>query len=145
MLEPAMNRLHYQTMLDELRRMNGSQVMPKLSYNSLLYLDIIDMTPDCTVSRLADLLHVSRPAVTAKVKELFDAGLIEKRRSPDDGRVHYLAIKPDIEREYRGYDKSMRRAVDAVEAAFGKKEIALFCRMLEVYGDAYAGRGSGNG
>ena len=138
-LDGALKRFYYRTMLEELRAMNGSRVLPAISYNSLLYMDIIDMTPDCTVSRLAELLHVSRAAVTIKVKELLKQGLVEKQDSPADKRVRYLRINPGVAEEYRSYDKAMRRATRAVRKKFTARDVGTFCTILDVFSRNYLG------
>lgn len=138
-LDDALKRFYYRTMLEELRAMNGSRLLPGISYNSLLYLDIIDMTPDCTVSRLAELLHVSKSAVTIKVKELLKQGLIEKQGSPEDRRVSFLRINPAIAGEFRSYDKAMDRAMRAVKKMFTAEDIGTFCDILDLFSRSYLG------
>ena len=136
-MKAAVTRFYYDMTLAELQRMNGSTVLPKLSYNSLLYLDMIDMTPDCTVSKLAGILNVSKPAVTIKVRELMALGMIEKTQSEKDRRVFHLTVRPEVVKEYRDHDIHLRRAASAVEEKFTARDIDTFCRVLAAFSTAY--------
>lgn len=136
-VKDAISRFYYDMTLNELRRMHTSGVRPSISYNSLLYLDLIDLVPDCTVSRLAEILQVSKPAVTIKVNELEKLGLIEKSQSTTDKRVFYLKVNAQLVEEYRAYDRSFRRALTAVKEQYSENELDVFCKVLTTFSDAY--------
>ena len=86
-LQETLNRYFYNQTINELRLMNESASGLNLSYNSLLYLDIISYMPQCTVSTLACALHISKSAVTMKVAELAGVSV------PDGTRL--IIVKPD--------------------------------------------------
>ena len=44
------------------------------------------------VSDISDALNIPRPGVTRTVKEMEQRGYLEKKASPDDGRVTYLTV-----------------------------------------------------
>ena len=44
------------------------------------------------VSDLSDVLNIPRPGVTRTIKEMEKKGLVQKKASPDDGRVTYLSL-----------------------------------------------------
>ena len=70
-LRDSLSAFYYSHALCDLQLMNRPFSRPTVTYNSLLYLEIIySMQGTCTASRLADLLCVSRPGVTKKVHEL---------------------------------------------------------------------------
>lgn len=50
-----------------------------------------------TLSRLAELEGVSRPAVSRASARLEERGLIERRTNPDDGRSSLVALAPEGE------------------------------------------------
>ena len=137
-LKEAVDRFYYDMTLSELRRMNGSRILPGVSHNSLLYLDLIDMTPECTASALASALHVSKSAVAMKVGELIRRGLVVRERSDADKRVFYLKLNPAAAAEYRSYDKPLARAIAAVEKKYAPGEIEGFCAILGDFCAAYA-------
>ena len=89
-LRDSLNAFYYSNALCDLQLMNRQFTNPAITYNSLLYLEIIySMQGKCTASRLADLLCVSRPGVTKKLNELLEQGLILKTPDPSDGRKYF--------------------------------------------------------
>ena len=95
-LKKALDSFYYSTALCNLRLMNEKFVDEHITYNSLLYLELIfTMKGECTVSRIADLLNISRPGVTLKVNELIKQGLVTKTPDPDDRRKNYLTVNEE--------------------------------------------------
>ncbi|QQO09227.1 MarR family winged helix-turn-helix transcriptional regulator [Breznakiella homolactica] len=121
---------YYDITLHELRLMNRNTLYPDITYNSLLYLDIIAYKKKTTVSELSGTLHVSKSAVTIKVNELVKQGLVEKVQSPDDRRVHYISVKPEVQKDYELYNRNLSNAVKALQDRYPEKDITLFCEML---------------
>ncbi|MEG2923420.1 MAG: MarR family transcriptional regulator, partial [Oscillospiraceae bacterium] len=72
----AVNQFYFDMNLNELRLMAKSKVFPAITYNSLMYLDIIAYKDNCTVSFLADAFNVAKSAVTLKINELIRQGLV---------------------------------------------------------------------
>lgn len=61
-LRKALDTFYYSTALCDLRLMNKQFVDENITYNSLLYIELIyTMNGTCTASKLAELLHVSKP------------------------------------------------------------------------------------
>ena len=129
----AINRFYYEMTLGELRQWNESPHQ-KISYNTLLYLYIISYRPSITVSELAELLQVTSPAVTTKVRELERLGLVEKKPSIKDQRIKHLVRTKSAKKEFSDYDQSLSLAVKNVEKRFTKKEIETFCQILQMIG-----------
>lgn len=136
-IEAALNRFYYNMTLNELKMMNGDTPYPNITYNSLLYLDLISYTPNCTASYLAGILHISKPAVTAKVNELIRQGFVVKKQSEEDKRVYYLSISPAVEEEYKLYDKKFSKAVQKLKQSYSEKELLVFCDMLDLIDSCY--------
>ena len=90
-LRKALDTFYYSTALCDLRLMNKKFVNENITYNSLLYMEVIfSMNGTCTASKLAELLHISKPAVTLKINELIKQGLVTKSTDPEDRRKNYL-------------------------------------------------------
>ncbi|MCC8179293.1 MAG: MarR family winged helix-turn-helix transcriptional regulator [Planctomycetes bacterium] len=136
-LRQSLNRFYYGMTLTELTRMHQTRSYCQISYNSLLYLDLVDMTPDCTVSKLAEILHVSKSAITMKVNELVKQGLVEKVQSDDDARVKFIRVKAEAVEQYRAYDAMAKQAIKTVEKTFSKKQIQAFCQVLDTFTASY--------
>lgn len=84
-LRDALNQYYYDTTVCDLRQLSRTGG-GELSYNSIMYLDVISFQEadgGCTVGRLAKTLRISAPAATLKVNELVKMGLVEKSRSED--------------------------------------------------------------
>lgn len=133
----AIDRFYYDLTLNELRLMNENTVYPNITYNSLLYMDLIAYKKDCTVSYLADVLHISKSAVTIKVNELIKQGLVEKNQSQQDRRVHYLKLAPAAAADYKQYDRRLFKAVKLLSEQYDQKQLDTLCEMLQVVSICY--------
>ena len=111
-----------------------------MSYNSIMYLDVISYQQAlgvCTVTTLADTLHISRAAATIKVGELVKLGPVTKTRSEEDRRVSYLSVTGPAALALKAYDRPLERAARQVEAAYSQDEIDLFCAILDIFSKEY--------
>jgi DNA-binding MarR family transcriptional regulator len=133
----AIDRLYYNIILNELRMMNKNILYHNITYNSLLYLDLISYTENCTVSFLADVLHVAKSSVTLKVNELMKQGLVEKNQSQRDRRVYFLTVRPEILHEFKKLDQATDYAVEQVQKQYAPEEIDRFCEMLDAFSSYY--------
>ena len=104
------NEFYYRMAIYELEMMNGTDYYHGLSYNSLLYLNIIDQMEACTVSKIAEILHITKSAVTVKVNELVKQGLVVKEQSTEDKRVFYLRLNEDMDKIMKNYDHIFERS-----------------------------------
>lgn len=136
-LQTRFNRLYFEMSINELQLMNNNKLYPNITYNSLLYMDIIADTKNCTASYLANLLHVSKSAVTIKVNELIRQGLVIKAPSQEDKRINYLSVTPEIRSEYQKYDRNLARAAAVIEQTYSREQVVLFGEMLELFRKNY--------
>jgi DNA-binding MarR family transcriptional regulator len=126
----AMNYFYYRSSIGELRTMRGGDYSPELTYHSMLYLTIIAGTEDCTVSKLAEILQITRSAVTIKVGELQRRGFIEKRQSSEDGRVWLIRLTPRLADLYAVFDRISAKTEAALRERHADSELELFGQML---------------
>ncbi|MEG2329730.1 MarR family winged helix-turn-helix transcriptional regulator [Anaerorhabdus sp.] len=136
-LKRVLKNYHYQITLNELYVMNHKEEGWEISYNSLLYLDLIKLIPLCTGSLLADKLGISKAAVTLKVNELIKQGLVVKIQSEQDKRVFYLKISEDCEPYYKQYEKALTRSVQNIEKKYSLEERKIFSDILQDIQDEY--------
>ena len=125
-----MSYFYYRSSISELKTMHGGDYSPGLTYHSMLYLNIIAGTPDCTVSKLAEILHISRSAVTIKVNELVKRGYVEKKQSAEDGRVWRLLLTPQLNDVYAMFNKVSEGIEAHLRAKHSEDEIKLYGQML---------------
>ncbi|GMQ57453.1 hypothetical protein AN1V17_18480 [Vallitalea sediminicola] len=129
-LRTNINKFYQDCILNELKLMNSSNFDNKITYNSLLYLDLIDSTANCTVSYIANALHIAKSSVTLKVKELERYGLIEKEQSKQDKRTYYLTTTHKTKDLCKIYDRSLKHAIKEIEELYSKEDIQKFNEML---------------
>lgn len=92
-LRRALDSFYYSTALCDLRLMNRQFIDENITYNSLLYLELIyAMDGRLTASKIAEMLCVSKPAVTLKINELIRQGWWIKTPDPKDRRQNLLSI-----------------------------------------------------
>lgn len=138
-LKDSINHFFYSLTVNELQLMNEKFKTLNITYNSLLYLDIISYTPKCTVTYLAQALCISKSAVTLKINEMVKLGLIEKRQSEIDKRVFYLELSKDVEEIYLQYDKALLSAIEHVNQKYSEEEKDIFSRILNDIAKSYVG------
>lgn len=135
-IREQMERFYLDMAVNELRLANCSRYQ-KITYNSLLYLDLIAYHENCTVSYLAEVLHIAKSAVTLKIHELEKLGLVEKRQSAADKRIYYLYVNQALLEEYKTYDNVLYSALDQLEKTYSSEQIDTFCRMLDSLNQAF--------
>lgn len=135
-LKKALDRFYYSTALCDLRLMNQKLSNDKITYNSLLYLELIfSIGENCTVSKIANLLYISKPAVTLKINELIRQGFVIKTENPKDKRQNFLSINEDMMPKYKIYRKQDNLAIKRIRDRYTKEEISKFSEMLEIISD----------
>jgi DNA-binding MarR family transcriptional regulator len=127
----AWNYFYCRTSLTELRWMHREDYPAELSYHNMLYLNIIAVTPDCTVSSLAEMLGISTPGVTEKVNSLVRKGLVEKVRDSVDRRVFRLRLKREMAAVYEGWSHFSGKMETQLLQKYSKDDLALFIRILK--------------
>ena len=118
------------------RFLNRQFIDENITYNSLLYLELIyAMDGRLTASKIAEMLCVSKPAVTLKINELIRQGLVVKTPDPKDRRQNLLSINEEAVPNYKIYKKQDSLAVKKIAEMFSEEEIEKFCQMLNVLSD----------
>lgn len=136
----AIDKLYHDMAVADLRLQNMDNTGAKLTYNSMLYLDIIYAHQgEYTASKIADMLHVARPSVTQKINELEKMGYITKKQSKVDKRVYYLYVDEcNLPKEYTEMDiKVENEILKRFSERYSQEEINKFYDMLSIIGDVY--------
>ncbi len=115
-----------------------------LTYKEMMYLYLIDLTEDCTVSKLADMINVSLPAVTKRINSLEERGLVQRTRSEGDGRVKTVTLSERGAALSKRTDDLFYPILDRFAERFPQEDVARFCMMLDMLSDDIEGaiRGS---
>ena len=132
-LRKALDTFYYSTALCDLRLMNKQFVDENITYNSLLYIELIyTMNGTCTASKLAELLNVSKPGVTLKLNELLKQRLITKTPDPNDKRKNYLTVNEEAIPQYKVFRRQDSEAIKRITDRYTTEEIGKFCEMLDI-------------
>jgi DNA-binding MarR family transcriptional regulator len=125
-----MDYLFYRGSVGELRMLNNHDYTRGISYHSMLYLNVIAYERECTVSKLAELLHITTSAAVIKVGELVRQGLVEKVRSLDDGRVHHLRLTQKTLEIYEQYSRISAETHSYLLSKYTGAELDIFNKIL---------------
>ncbi len=133
----VLDKLSHDMSLSELQQVYANRSGTDLSYHDMLYLNIIMAHPNkYTSSQIADLLKITRPAVTQKINELTKKGYIVRTQSKKDKRIFYLATHPEktiyTEKDIQIELKISKQLTDK----YGEEKVDLMCEMLEYLSDA---------
>lgn len=110
-----------------------------ISYQSLLYLDIVKYSERCTVGSIAEILGLDKSTVSRKVDSLVEEGLVSKVRNPEDGRSVMLVPGPGWSELYDKMDEPYERGVDRILDELSEEEMESFCRALDILSDEIGG------
>jgi DNA-binding MarR family transcriptional regulator len=97
------------------RALEGTGIRPE---DAALY-SVLDRHGPITPSALADQLGVRPSTLTYRIKALEAAGVLARRRNPDDGRSSFVELTPDGRSRWRAtipaFAEALRRAERRVE------------------------------
>lgn len=127
----VLDDFYYSLAMRELRMIKETGSMAELTYHSMLYINVISITPNCTASRLAEMLGLSKPAVTMKLQELERHGYIQRQRSEIDRRVSYIILTEKMQQALQQYDAVFTSLEQRLKEIFTPEELAAFTEMLK--------------
>ncbi|WP_317856286.1 MarR family transcriptional regulator [Chakrabartyella piscis] len=133
-LENTIKKFFHDMTIAELRLQNTNTTTFDLTYNDILYLHLIEAhSGEYTASKIADMLYVSRPAVTQKINELEKRGYILKKQSKEDKRIYYLYINPEsfTNSYYKTLEKTDNEIIQKLSSIHSEKDVHLFCTMMD--------------
>jgi|SoimicmetaTmtLPB_FD_contig_51_449130_length_1039_multi_1_in_0_out_0_2 DNA-binding MarR family transcriptional regulator len=94
-------------------------------------LDLLVFHGSARMGELAEALRVDASTATRAVNRLVDAGLAQRRRSDDDGRVMVVAITKRGTEVHRALMARRRDAIEGILADFNQRDRAELARLLE--------------
>lgn len=122
----GVNDFYYHMSLYELQVMNGNDYYNGLSYNSILYINVMEQMKECTVSKIADALKITKSAVTLKINELVKQGVVIKKQSEKDKRVYYLELSPHMEQVLGIYDQVFYKIERELKEKYSQEQLDTF-------------------
>ena len=102
--------------------------VPQVELTALEHLDALGgLTPGALGHRLG----LTSGGVTALTGRLIDAGLVTRRRHPDDGRMRVLAVTPEGAELLREHMDPVMEPADEVLGRLSGPEAELLARVLD--------------
>lgn len=135
MIKEVMDRLRLISAIGDLATVNSDNTKDKndffynLSLNSLFYVDIIRFYDKITISKIANLIGVSKSAVTIKMAELEKKGYIIKEQDVEDKRVKYLRLSKNMQQVYDSFDDKELQVIVEINEKFSRNQINSFCEI----------------
>jgi DNA-binding MarR family transcriptional regulator len=126
----CVEQVYFSMVTNELQRMRSNGLYRGVSYNGLLYMDLIRHMPDATVSSIAQTLGVAKSSVSQRISELESKGLVVRHKDEHDARISHVGIAPDAIDDVSAIDTSIREAVQSLSKEYNEKEILIGCAML---------------
>ena len=138
-LSNVFTKIFHDLAIQELRLQNSDFQNSNLTYNSMLYLNIITAYPNkYTASNIASMLQVSNPSVTQKINELEKDGYITKIQSTTDKRAYYLS---STEKSCPKEVASLRpdyKIENKLRKAYTEKQVDKFFEMMSFISNEYS-------
>ena len=125
----GLNALEFQT---------NSKRSGDLTYRDLMYINLIMFMDDCTVTKLAKLMNLSKPAVTMRVNRLIEQGLIIKQKSKNDERVNILMLSPETYTRFGDNDKRINHALVKICEEYPAEDVKTFANMMDRLADLFS-------
>ena len=101
-------------------------------YSTLVYLSVIRSLGSCTITQLAQALHLSKSTVSLKVDSMETDGLLEKVRRADDRRKVSIRLTDAAENLGKGYNGPYNRAAKRVKEEFTEDECQTIHKYIRV-------------
>lgn len=131
------NEIFHSSMKQYKEEIIGKGDYSDVTINQLIYLEAIFQLDSPTVSELADHLKVSKASASIGIQKLIKSGLAEKTRSPDDHRIHHIALSDNgtklIQAEVRALSDFSERVKGALSDDEVKVLIEIFNKIISQY------------
>lgn len=106
---------------------------PMLTKSQFQLLNIISMSGGRTVSELADLLGISKPAISKTVDRLVHHLLVTRTEDSQDRRTIHLTPTAVGEGIIKNYQQRRNQRLEDLESHFSLKEMAQFEQLIDTY------------
>jgi len=103
----------------------------EISPPQLSVLDSIAHTPGCSLQHVASALGVTAPSASAMVRRLEDAGLLDRRPDPEDGRAIQLFLTSRGEQLCHQAQEFHRRKMRRLLAGLAREDQETLVILLE--------------
>ncbi|WP_029450691.1 MarR family winged helix-turn-helix transcriptional regulator [Clostridium algidicarnis] len=104
--------------------------MSELTLRQIEYIKKIGKYDELTISKLAEVLNLSKPSITEMVKRFVKLDCVYKRQCKNDGRVQYIFLTERGKSIASFEDLEVKRLVDKIAASLNEDEINDLINIL---------------
>lgn len=113
MWRESLRNINAQLTADEAKQFNS---------NDYYYLTTMYYLGNPRFTQVAEALQLTKPAVSAIIRKLSGLGLVEKKQSPDDGRVYFAVVTEKGKRIVEGDEQLYGRLEAMIRTSLQTKE-----------------------
>lgn len=104
--------------------------MSELTLRQIEYIKKIGKHECITISRLAEILNLSKPSITEMIKKFIKLDCVYKKQCKEDGRVQYIFLTERGKCIARFEDLEVKRLVDKMVDSLDENEINVLINIL---------------
>jgi DNA-binding MarR family transcriptional regulator len=104
--------------------------MSELTLRQIEYIKKIGKYDCITISRLAEILDLSKPSITEMIKKFIKLGCVYKTQCQEDGRVQYIYLTDRGKCIAKFEDLEIKRLVDKMVESLNEDEINNLINIL---------------
>jgi DNA-binding MarR family transcriptional regulator len=104
--------------------------MSELTLRQIEYIKRIGKYDSITISKLAEILNLSKPSITEMVKKFINLGCVYKMQCQEDGRVQYIHLTERGECIAKFEDLEINRLVEKMVKSLDEDEINILINLL---------------
>lgn len=124
----------FQLLLLRLRRLGASPPPPEVAQISpslMTLIDYVAVSPHCGIKEMAKGLNLSTPTVSVGVRQLEQAGFIDRQTHPHDKRAVQIFLTPKGQELYERTHSFRRQTFERLLAALSAEERAILIDLFE--------------
>jgi DNA-binding MarR family transcriptional regulator len=104
--------------------------MSELTLRQIEYIKKFDQHEYVTISKLAEILDLSKPSVTEMIKKFIKLDCIYKQKCHEDGRVYYIHLTDKGKCIARFEDLTIKKVVSRIMESLDEDEINTLITLL---------------
>ncbi len=104
---------------------------PEINLIQFQYISVINQNQNLTFTDMAQVLKLSKPAVTSIIHKLIDQGYVYKQQSANDRRVFHIYLTESGKQIAEAYEDSRREYVDGIHRLLTDGEFKQLLELME--------------
>jgi len=104
--------------------------MSELTLRQIEYIKKIGKYEYITISKLADILDLSKPSITQMVKKFIKLDCVYKEQCSEDGRVQFIYLTDRGKDIAEFEDLAMKKLIEKIISNIDEKEIDILIEIL---------------